>query len=39
LIFGVKDDSTKLFRRSGPSLLPTGHSGPTLAALEAFTGK
>jgi len=39
LIFGVNDDATKLFRRSGPSLLPAGHSGPTLAALEALAGK
>ena len=35
LIFGVNDDPTKLFRRSGPSLLPAGPAGPTLAALEA----
>ena len=34
LIFDVKDDQAKLFRRSGPSLLPPGRSGPTLAALE-----
>ena len=35
LIFGVNDDPTKLFRRSGPSLLPAGPAGPTLAALQA----
>jgi hypothetical protein len=29
----IKPES--VFRRSGPSLLPRGHSGPTLAALEA----
>lgn len=34
LIFSAKDDPAKLFHRSGPSLLPRGHSGPTLAALE-----
>jgi hypothetical protein len=33
LIFGVSDDQTKLFRRSGPSLLPTGHAGPTIETL------
>ena len=35
LIFGVNDNADKLFRLSGPSLLPVGKSGPTLAALEA----
>jgi hypothetical protein len=35
LIFGVNDDPTQLFHRSGPSLLPAGHAGPTLAALGA----
>ena len=35
LIFGVNDNADKLFRMSGPSLLPVGKSGPTLAALEA----
>ena len=35
LIFGVNDDAQKLFRASGPSLLPRGQSGPTLAALES----
>jgi hypothetical protein len=35
LTFDVNADSSKLFRRSGPSLLPVGHSGPTLATLEA----
>ena len=34
LIFDVHDDAAQLFRRSGPSLLAPGHSGPTLAALE-----
>jgi len=34
LIFDVKDDQAKLFRRSGPSLLPPGKFGPTLAALQ-----
>ena len=35
LIFDAKDDAAQLFRRSGPSLLAPGRSGPTLAALEA----
>jgi mono/diheme cytochrome c family protein len=39
LIFDAKDDATKLFHRSGPSLLPATGAGPTLAALEALTGK
>ncbi|HEX5431021.1 MAG TPA: cytochrome c [Bryobacteraceae bacterium] len=34
LIFSVKDNPAKLFKRSGPSLLPRGESGPTLAALQ-----
>jgi hypothetical protein len=34
LIFGANDNADKLFRLSGPSLLPVGKSGPTLAALE-----
>jgi hypothetical protein len=34
LIFSVNDDQAKLFRRSGPSLLPAGKSGPSLAALD-----
>ena len=34
LTFDLKDDPARLFRRSGPSLLPPGKSGPTLAALE-----
>jgi hypothetical protein len=34
LIFDVKDDAARLFRRSGPSLLAPGRSGPTLAVLE-----
>lgn len=35
LTFDLKDDPTKLFRRSGPSLLPPGKNGPTLAALQS----
>ncbi len=31
---GLNDDPTKLFHRSGPSLLPRGKSGPTLSALQ-----
>jgi hypothetical protein len=34
LIFSAKDDPAKLFYRSGPSLLPRGDSGPTIANLE-----
>jgi len=34
LIFDVKDEPDKLFRRSGPSLLPPGRLGPTLTALQ-----
>ncbi len=33
LIFSANDDAAKLFKRSGPSLLPRGPAGPTLAAL------
>lgn len=33
LIFDNKDNPVQLFRRSGPSLLPVGKSGPTLAHL------
>lgn len=33
LIFSANDDVTKLFKRSGPSLLPASRPGPTLAAL------
>jgi hypothetical protein len=32
LIFEAKTDSSKVFKPSGPSLLPRGTSGPTLAA-------
>lgn len=35
LIFNANDDAAKLFHRSGPSLLPVGKFGPTLAALGA----
>jgi hypothetical protein len=35
LIFGVKDDPDKLFRRSRPSLLAPMNYGPTLATLES----
>jgi hypothetical protein len=35
LTFGVSEDATRLFHRSGPSLLPAGKSGPTLVALKA----
>lgn len=35
LIFNASDDATKLFHRSGPSLLPASRPGPTLAALGA----
>ena len=35
LIFNANDDAAKLFKRSGPSLLPAGQPGPTLAALRA----
>jgi hypothetical protein len=35
LIFAATDDATKLFKRSGPSLLPAGRPGPTLGALGA----
>jgi hypothetical protein len=34
LTFDLKDDPAMLFRRSGPSLLPPGKSGPTLTALD-----
>ena len=34
LTFGVGEDPTKLFHRSGPSLLPAGKFGPTLVALK-----
>jgi len=35
VIFDVATKPESVFMRSGPSLLPRGHSGPTLAALEA----
>ena len=34
LIFDVKTDPETVFKASGPSLLPRGDSGPTLASLE-----
>ena len=34
LVFDAKVDPKKIFVRSGPSLLPTGPPGPTLAALK-----
>jgi hypothetical protein len=36
LTFDVNAESAKLFKRSGPSLLPRSNRGPTLAALEAL---
>jgi hypothetical protein len=35
VIFDVATKPESVFVRSGPSLLPRSHSGPTLAALEA----
>jgi hypothetical protein len=35
LIFAASDDANRLFKRSGPSLLPASRPGPTLAALGA----
>ena len=34
LTFDVNTDYTKVFKASGPSLLPRGKIGPTLADLE-----
>jgi hypothetical protein len=34
LVFDVNADSSKVFKPSGPSLLPGGASGPTLAELK-----
>jgi hypothetical protein len=39
LIFDVNTDPGKVFKASGPSLLPRGTSGPTLAALQLVPGK
>jgi len=39
LIFGANDDASRLFRRSGPSLLPAGKFGPTLSALQDIAQK
>ncbi len=35
LVFDVNTDANKVFIASGPSLLPRGTSGPTLASMEA----
>ena len=35
LVFDVQIEREKVFSAVGPSLMPRGHSGPTLAALEA----
>ncbi len=34
LVFDVKTDVSKVFQASGPSLLPRGTAGPTLAAIK-----
>ncbi len=34
LVFDANTDASKVFRASGPSLLPRGASGPTLAAVK-----
>ncbi len=34
LIFGINDNQDQLFKLSGPSLLPRGKFGPTLASLK-----
>jgi hypothetical protein len=34
LTFDLEDNPAKLFKRSGPSLLPPGKSGPTVSALS-----
>ena len=39
LIFDASINADKVFRPSGPSLLPRGKSGPTLAALELTAAK
>ena len=39
LVFDVKTDITKVFRPSGPSLLPRGKSGPTLASVQSSAAK
>lgn len=39
LIFDLNTNPEKVFRASGPSLLPRGKSGPTLAALELIGSK
>ena len=37
LVFDVNTDAAKFFIPSGPSLLPRGKSGPTLAAAFGLT--
>ena len=39
LVIDLKADPAKVFRSSGPSLLPRGKSGPTLTALELAPAK
>jgi hypothetical protein len=39
LIIDAKTDPKRVFRRSGPSLLPAGAPGPTLAVLESTSSK
>jgi len=39
LVFDVNTDVSKVFKSSGPSLMPRGTSGPTLAAYEATLKK
>lgn len=39
LVFDVHTDVSKVFQSSGPSLMPRGTSGPTLAAYEATLKK
>jgi hypothetical protein len=39
LLTDMKANPHKLLKASGPSLLPRGKSGPTLAALEPTTAR
>ena len=39
LVFDARTDPKKIFRASGPSLLPTGGPGPTLATLKDTSTK
>jgi hypothetical protein len=39
LVFDVHTDANKVFIPSGPSLLPRGTSGPTLASMAAAAKK